>query len=86
MTRAIFQRVGVFDPAMPRFQDWDLVLRLARIGARFHYINEPLAVAHDSPDSLTRSLDKGIVGRQRLIENMVRRWWLNLPRWRAIIM
>ena len=68
MTRTIFQRVGGFDPAMPRFQDWDLVLRLARIGARFHYINEPLAIAHDSHDSLTRSLDKGIIGRQRLIE------------------
>jgi len=68
MTRAIFQRVGGFDPAMPRFQDWDLVLRLARIGARFRYIDEPLAIAHDSPDSLTRSLDKGIIGRQRLIE------------------
>lgn len=68
MTRAIFKRVGGFDPAMPRFQDWDLVLRLARIGARFHYIDEPLAIAHDSPDSLTRSLEKGIVGRQRLIE------------------
>jgi glycosyltransferase involved in cell wall biosynthesis len=68
MTRAIFQRVGGFDPAMPRFQDWDLVLRLARIGARFHYLDEPLAIAHDSPDSLTRSLEKGIQGRQRLIE------------------
>lgn len=68
MTRAIFKRVGGFDPAMPRFQDWDLVLRLARIGARFHYIDEPLAIAHDSPDSLTRSLEKGIQGRQRLIE------------------
>lgn len=68
MTRAIFKRVGGFDPAMPRFQDWDLVLRLARVGARFHYIDEPLAIAHDSPDSLTRSLDKGIQGRQRLLE------------------
>lgn len=68
MTRAIFKRVGGFDPAMPRFQDWDLVLRLARIGARFHYVDEPLAIAHDSPDSLTRSLEKGVLGRQRLIE------------------
>lgn len=68
MTRAIFERAGGFDPAMPRFQDWDLVLRLAQAGARFHYIDQPLAIAHDSPDSLTRSAEKGIIGRQRLIE------------------
>ena len=68
MTRAIFKRIGGFDPAMPRFQDWDLVLRQAQAGARFHYIDQPLAIAHDSPDSLTRSSEKGIIGRQRLIE------------------
>ncbi|WP_156255183.1 glycosyltransferase family 2 protein [Sandarakinorhabdus oryzae] len=68
MTRAIFDQVGGFDPAMPRFQDWDLVLRLAQAGARFRYIPEPLAIAHDSPDSLTRSVEKGIIGRRRLIE------------------
>lgn len=68
MTKAIFQSVGGFDPEMPRFQDWDLVLRLAQAGAKFHYIAQPLAIAHDSPDSLTRSAEKGITGRQRLIE------------------
>lgn len=67
MTRAIFTRVGGFDPAMPRFQDWDLALRLAQAGGRFHYIPEPLAIAYDSPDSLTRSVEKGIIGRQLLI-------------------
>jgi glycosyltransferase involved in cell wall biosynthesis len=68
MTKAIFERVGGFDPAMPRFQDWDLVLRLAQAGARLHYIDQPLAIAHDSPDSLTRSVEKGIIGRRRMIE------------------
>jgi glycosyltransferase involved in cell wall biosynthesis len=67
MTRAMFERVGGFDPAMPRLQDWDLVLRLAQAGARFRYIDQPLAIAHDSPDSLTRSVEKGIIGRRRLI-------------------
>ena len=68
MTKGVFERAGGFDPAMPRFQDWDLVLRLAQAGARFHYIDQPLAIAHDSPDSLTRSQEKGIIGRRRLIE------------------
>lgn len=65
--RAAFDAVGGFDPAMPRFQDWDLVLRLAAAGHSFGYIDRPLALAHDSPDSLTRSVRKGIAGRQRLI-------------------
>ena len=68
MTKDIFERAGGFDPAMPRFQDWDLVLRVANIGATFHYITQPLAIAYDSPDSLTRSVEKGITGRRRLIE------------------
>ena len=65
--RAAFEGVGGFDPAMPRFQDWDLVLRLALAGCTFGYIDRPLAVAYDSPDSLTRSVQKGIAGRARLI-------------------
>lgn len=65
--RAAFEQVGGFDPAMPRFQDWDLVLRLALAGCSFGYIDRPLAVAHDSPDSLTRSVKKGIAARERLI-------------------
>jgi glycosyltransferase involved in cell wall biosynthesis len=65
--RAAFEGVGGFDPAMPRFQDWDLVLRLAMAGYSFGYIDQPLAIAYDSPDSLTRSTAKGIAGRERLI-------------------
>ena len=68
MTKAVFERAGGFDPAMPRFQDWDLALRLAKNDAKFHYIDQPLAIAYDSPDSLTRSQEKGIIGRHRLIE------------------
>jgi glycosyltransferase involved in cell wall biosynthesis len=65
--RAAFDAVGGFDPGMPRFQDWDLVLRLAVAGCSFGYIDQPLAIAYDSPDSLTRSVQKGISGRERLI-------------------
>lgn len=67
MHKTVYQAVGGFDPAMPRFQDWDLVLRLVKGGYRFHYIAEPLAIAYDSPDSLTRSIEKGIIGRERLM-------------------
>lgn len=65
--RVAFDAVGGFDPAMPRFQDWDLVLRLAVAGCSFGHVDAPLAIAFDSPDSLTRSVQKGIAGRERLI-------------------
>lgn len=68
LTKALFHRVGGFDPDMPRFQDWDLVLRLAQSGARFRYTDQPLAIAHDSADSLTRNVEKGIIGRRRILE------------------
>lgn len=67
MRRPAFEAVGGFDPAMPRFQDWELALRLAAAGMSFGHINQPLAIAYDSPDSLTRSIEKGIFARQRLI-------------------
>ena len=65
--REAFMAVGGFDPAMPRLQDWDLVLRLAVAGCSFAYVDRPLAIAYDSPDSLTRSVAKGISARTRLI-------------------
>lgn len=39
--RALFNAVGGFDEALPRLQDWDLVLRLAR-HTRFAYVPDVL--------------------------------------------
>jgi len=45
---------GLFDEAMPRLQDWDLWIRVAR-KYRFAYINEPLAMAYHSPGSISEN-------------------------------
>jgi glycosyltransferase involved in cell wall biosynthesis len=41
--RAAYERVGGVDPALAYTMDWDLWCRLARAGAKFRYLPEPLA-------------------------------------------
>lgn len=45
---------GMFDEEMPRFQDWDLWIRMAR-KYRFSYINEPLARVYHTLDSISEN-------------------------------
>jgi glycosyltransferase involved in cell wall biosynthesis len=52
LDRQVFVEVGGFDKTLPRYQDWDLVLRLAdRFG--FSFVDEPLVVVYDTPGNLT---------------------------------
>lgn len=50
--REFFQKAGVFDETLPRFQDWELVIRLADVCA-FKFIDEPLVMVYSTPDSIT---------------------------------
>lgn len=50
--KEVFERVGIFDEDLPRFQDWELMIRISQefdIGL----VDEPLVLAHLSQDSLT---------------------------------
>lgn len=51
--RACFEAVGTFDARLPRFQDWELMIRLSQ---RFHFalVDEPLVLVHTTADSITR--------------------------------
>jgi glycosyltransferase involved in cell wall biosynthesis len=60
-----FEKVGLFDELLPRFQDWELTIRLAR-DFQFRIINEPLVVNTWQKDSL--SMDQSaLVKSLRLI-------------------
>jgi len=50
--RCCLVECGLFDEEMPRLQDWDLWIRVAR-RKRFAYINEPLALAYHSPGGIS---------------------------------
>ncbi|MGZ9809542.1 glycosyltransferase family 2 protein [Pseudoroseicyclus sp. H15] len=64
--RAVLERLGGFDIALRRFQDWDLAIRLAADGPML-YLPEPLAHVALSPDSLTRNYRAGLEARQHLL-------------------
>ncbi|HEX6940638.1 MAG TPA: hypothetical protein VF158_14570, partial [Longimicrobiales bacterium] len=48
--------IGGFDEDLPRLQDWDLVLRLARVG-RFAYVPEVLVRSYETPGSISTRTD-----------------------------
>lgn len=55
--RICFELSGVFDPELPRFQDWDLCLRISKY-YRFEFVDEPLYVSNVSSNSI--STDSGL--------------------------
>ncbi|NDU99872.1 glycosyltransferase family 2 protein [Pseudoroseicyclus tamaricis] len=67
VSRAAFARAGGFDPALRRFQDWDLALRLAG-EAPWAYVPEPLVHVALSPNSVTRDHAAGLAARRRLLD------------------
>lgn len=50
--KCCFEKVGLFDESLPRLQDWELFLRIAKY-YEFKYINEPLVLAYFSRISIT---------------------------------
>jgi glycosyltransferase involved in cell wall biosynthesis len=52
--RSVLDAVGGFDASMPRYQDWELALRMAKI-TRFKFIDEPLIISHVTKKSITQN-------------------------------
>lgn len=52
--RECFRSSGMFDERLPRFQDWELFIRLAK-RYEFVCVDEPLLLAYYSPVSITAS-------------------------------
>lgn len=52
--RSALESVGLFDPSLPCYEDWELLIRLAR---RFHFdlVDEPLVRVGDSPASINKA-------------------------------
>ena len=60
-----FETAGVFDERLPRFQDWELWLRLSKHFA-FGLVDEPLVTAYDRPDSISND-HQALVEARKLI-------------------
>lgn len=50
--RNCFEKVGLFDERLPRFQDWELFIRIAKC-YDFICISQPFLIAFHSPKSIT---------------------------------
>lgn len=47
-----FEKVGMFDEMLPRFQDWELFIRISK-NYKFKFISEPLAIVYKQDHSIT---------------------------------
>lgn len=56
-----------FDERLPRFQEWELLIRLAAI-TRFRVIDEPLVLEHDTPGSLISNKPALVEAREIIFE------------------
>lgn len=64
--RACFDEVGGFDERLPRFQDWELWIRVSR-EYEFRLVDEPLVTAYDRPDSISNDLEALVEARELII-------------------
>lgn len=55
--REMLLQMGGFDEDMPRYQDWELVLRLAK-NCTIYFVKEPLLKIYFQEDSITNSTSK----------------------------
>jgi glycosyltransferase involved in cell wall biosynthesis len=63
----LLREIGGFDESLPRFQDWDLALRLAA-RTQFALVDKPLALAYETPGNITSQQDIGLIARQKILE------------------
>lgn len=64
---------NVFDPQMPRLQDFDLMIRLAQ-KYKIYFLKCPLCKVYMQDDSITKSNDKGIRAYERLLKKYEDIW------------
>lgn len=65
--RAALLQIGGFDEAMPALVDWELTIRLSRLG-RFLLVDEPLVIQSFSENSLTHDEERRLRAQLRILE------------------
>lgn len=68
--RAVLETVGGFDASMPRYQDWELALRLAQV-SQARFINEPLILSYVTAGSITQNKEAHRVGLRHIYEKHI---------------
>lgn len=55
--RDLLHEAGLFDTALKSLVDWDIAIRLARLGP-IGFVDEPLVIQRFTPNSITRDMQK----------------------------
>jgi len=72
--KSIFEEVGGFDPKLPRYQDWDIALRISSKYS-VQFLPETFAIVYDTPGNLTSRTDNHMESKFSVISK-----WRNDPR------
>jgi len=67
----VFKKTGLFDPAFPSCQDWDMWTRIARY-YYFDFVDEILAYNRIHPDQLSCNLEKRVRGRELYVKKYLK--------------
>ena len=62
-----FKKAGMFDECFPRFQDWELFIRISRV-YKFKYIDEPLVNSYFTPISISTDRDAFVKAFNLILE------------------
>jgi hypothetical protein len=60
-------KVGGFTPTMPRYQDWDLALKIAKVTSISH-LNEPYLLSYVTKGSITQNKEANLLALELLYE------------------
>lgn len=63
--------VGGFDEAQRFAEDYDLWLRMARAGHRFHVVDRPLGIYRERPASMSKDLGAKVEGHLRICAKLL---------------
>ena len=62
-----FTKAGLFDERLPRYQDWDMFIRFARL-YKFRFIDEPLVISYFMNESITADQSAAIIARKLIFD------------------
>ncbi len=66
LRRAVFDRVGGFDEALPALEDWELMIRIATEGP-VAFVDEDLVIQRMSANSITRSSTRRLAAQEQIL-------------------
>ena len=65
--RSVLDQTGLFDASLKRFQDWDLMIRIAQI-TELVFLPEPMVVVFATPGNISSVVVNDAISRARILE------------------